>query len=494
MRSQTWRRSNGLATACQGLVRQVACRRPCVLAALLALSVYPLVPEICLATDFLVLPDGTGIYPTIQAAVDASAPGDTITLGEGVFAGPGNRDVSTFWPLLIRSQSGDPALTELLGDPTADGILVWDSTGGSVLAGITFSGFDLGVHLGEYPAHQAVHHCRFQACRIGLGIENSHSVIEDCLFQDNDSGGDGAAVFTLSTSRFTRCIFTGNETQSSGGAVKSYTSELTFQSCLFINNRAGNEGGAIWIEEGGSLDLVNCTFYGNVCPDGSAVHSGYHTQTHFHNCIVAFGQGYPVSCRYSAPTFYCSDVYGNAGGDWVGCGLDQQQGVAGNICFDPLFCDPTGGDFRLQPESPCAPFSPYSPECDLMGALPVGCPSSDVPEQATPLQPAGLLPIRPNPSFGPVSILLPRVVAAAGTSVRVEVYDAAGRIVRTLRAVTRGRAERPPSAEARPAAGIGGAIAFDACNERGDRLPSGIYLVRMTAGAQALSSSFVLIR
>ena len=63
---------------------------------------------------------------------------------------------------------------------------------------------------------------------------------------------------------------------------------------------------------------------------------------------------------------------GNAGGDWVGTIADQ-YGIEGNICEDPLFCDPENGDFTLDAASPCAPFSEPNPECDLIGVWPIGC-------------------------------------------------------------------------------------------------------------------------
>lgn len=423
------------------------------------------------------------------------APPHGESLGDGVFTGPDNQNVDVFWELLIRSQSGDPTRTELLGGPTAYGIILEEQTAGSELEGVTFTGFALGVYVCWDVLH-TVRHCRFQECTLGLAAETwySVSIIEDCLFRNNHGGDQGGPAACTGTSTFTRCVFQDNDTESSGGAVQTYSSDLTCQSCLFINNHADYQGGAIWSEEGGHLDLINCTFYGNVCPDGSAVHSGYHTQTRFHNCIVAFGQGYPVSCRYSQPHLCCSNVYGNVGGDWVGCGLDQQLGTNGNICLDPLFCDPAGGDFGLRPESPCAPFSPHSPECDLMGALPVGCQPSGVPEQQAPFRTAGLLHVRPNPTFGPVSILLPRVPASAGTSVRVAIYDAAGRAVRTLWSGVGSGTEGPSFTGAQASLGADRTIAFDGCNERGDRLPSGVHLVRMNAGEHTLSSNFVLIR
>jgi hypothetical protein len=75
-------------------------------------------------------------------------------------------------------------------------------------------------------------------------------------------------------------------------------------------------------------------------------------------------------------------VYGNAGGDWVGC-IEDQYGINGNISEDPLFCDPETGDFRLQEGSPCGPFSPPNEECDLIGAWPVGCGPPTATQQTT---------------------------------------------------------------------------------------------------------------
>jgi pectin methylesterase-like acyl-CoA thioesterase len=42
------------------------------------------------AATYVILPDGSGDYATIQAAIDAAAPGDVIELADGIFSGPGN--------------------------------------------------------------------------------------------------------------------------------------------------------------------------------------------------------------------------------------------------------------------------------------------------------------------------------------------------------------------------------------------------------------------
>ena len=67
-----------------------------------------------LAATYLVHPDGTGDFPTIQDAIAAAASGDVIELGDGVFVGAGNRDVSFQGKALtVRSQSGDPSVCVL---------------------------------------------------------------------------------------------------------------------------------------------------------------------------------------------------------------------------------------------------------------------------------------------------------------------------------------------------------------------------------------------
>jgi hypothetical protein len=93
------------------------------------------------------------------------------------------------------------------------------------------------------------------------------------------------------------------------------------------------------------------------------------------NTVIAFSSsGGAICCttERDAPVLTCCDLYGNSGGDWVDC-VEDQYGINGNISEEPLFCDPENGDFTLQDCSPCAPFSLPNPECDLIGAWPVGC-------------------------------------------------------------------------------------------------------------------------
>ncbi|MFN8583676.1 MAG: hypothetical protein U0163_22195 [Gemmatimonadaceae bacterium] len=75
----------------------------------------------------------------------------------------------------------------------------------------------------------------------------------------------------------------------------------------------------------------------------------------------------------------CSNVFGNPGGDWSGC-VAAMANADGNLSADPLFCGAAGDDLSLNASSPCAP--PNSGECDLIGALGVGCGATALPERS----------------------------------------------------------------------------------------------------------------
>lgn len=66
--------------------------------------------SICRAATFLVRPDGTGDFPSIQDAIDACKDGDTVALADGIFRGKGNHDLLLGGKaIVLAGQSGDPA-------------------------------------------------------------------------------------------------------------------------------------------------------------------------------------------------------------------------------------------------------------------------------------------------------------------------------------------------------------------------------------------------
>jgi len=183
------------------------------------------------AADTLVIgPDGPW---TIQQAITLSAPGDTVALRDGVYTGPGNRDV-TFGgrAVTVRSLSGDPAacVIDCQGTPQENhrAFLFVDHEGlDTVVEGLTITGGYMAASGG------------------GLECALGYPTIRNCRFVGNVSTGDGGGLRTGGPSLVQDCWFEGNEAIGGGGAATtmSWGEVAVFERCTFVANVAGNWGG-----------------------------------------------------------------------------------------------------------------------------------------------------------------------------------------------------------------------------------------------------------
>ncbi len=154
------------------------------------------------AATYIVRPDGTGDYPTIQAAVDNALAGDEILLADGVFRGDGNRDIFCGTPVTIRS---------LHGDPTA---CVIDCEGSA-----------------------EEHHQAFLLVDTALiGVTVTHGY-----------NGQGGAIALRQGSPVIGCIFVENHSPNEGGAIYADGYSMEISECTFIRNSARYLGGAAFI-------------------------------------------------------------------------------------------------------------------------------------------------------------------------------------------------------------------------------------------------------
>ena len=374
--------------------------------------------SVAVAEIFTVRPDGTGDYPTIQTAIDAAVDGDVIELTDGTFAGDGNRDVDYLGKAVtVRSQNGPEAcIVNCEGSETDPhrGFHFHLSEGpGSVLQGVTITGgwIDLvggGVQC-EGPTAVVITGCVLtgNTARRGGGIgcrDGSAPTIENCVFEENDASWSGGGLYAVSATPtvtdcvfhanhanhgagmylygnadpiLTDCVFTDNSADhSTGGLHCEHFVRPTLHNCTFSGNTSMYQGCAMGISIVSSPTLYNCTFWGNGGTSPvPAIANGEECESVFENTIIAGtveGMALRLYDGLGSATLRCCDIYGNEGGDWVDHIADQ-LGIDGNICEDPLFCDPATGDFTLQETSPCAPSSPPNVECDQIGAWPIGC-------------------------------------------------------------------------------------------------------------------------
>ncbi len=378
---------------------------------------------------------------------------------------------------------------------------------------LSYCRIEFGKTSGEYPdIHGGA-----------LALLGSNAFVSNCVFANNDATGNdngmGGAIYAYSTeeSIFTDCLFTGNHAYGEGGAIKFSAdnySELTncsfiendclygggavsgymiagtkFTSCLFADNYTMYaSGGAVHtLGMGNTLFLLNCTITGNsaVTGDGGGV-------------FLAYGTGYLVNTIiYDNPGMYSDDLHLSMSGyaEAYYCNLDVSCGATGtnNFFEDPQFVDPDNFDFNLLSTSACIDTGiaffqlngdtlvDLSPEQYFGSAPDVGAFEYD---DGTGFEGGGVLPQTelilsqnsPNPfnSSTTISYGLP-----LDSYVSLTIYDLYGREVKTLLDTEESSGFR--------------SIIWNGTNSSGERVPTGIYIVRLQADGLAKSIKVQLL-
>lgn len=203
----------------------------------------------------------------------------------------------------------------------------------------------------------------------GMFVYDSAPTLSGCNFSWNSAkvGGGVYNYFSgLATPnpRILNTVFTGNSTlaDGQGGALANWNVHPVIYNCSFTTNSA-SFGGAIWnqstsvggtlanslfagnsaTDSGGAIycpsDAYHCTFVGNTAADGAAIYDIVGNV--LRNCILygnnATSQGNPISGDL------LNVHYSLVEGGYLG---------TGNLNTDPLFSDPSSGDYTLSANSP----------------------------------------------------------------------------------------------------------------------------------------------
>ena len=254
----------------------------------------------------------------IQDAVDAAVATDQVLVTNGVYqtgasSNNGSNRVNVAKALQLQSVNG-PAVTVIKGYQMpvttngANSVRCVYLANGATLAGFTLTnGSVLGGGGGVYcqSVSATVSNCIITGNSCSSGGAGSYSgTYKNCSLCGNTSfstgGGNNAGSFA-------NCVFFGNSARSEGGGAE-YPVKLV--NCTVVGNSAGIDGGGVW---GGTL--ANCLVYYNTSQYGSNIDN----TTSVTNC-----------CTY--PT-------------------NSMNGL--NITNPPAFVNLAGGDFHLQPWSPC---------------------------------------------------------------------------------------------------------------------------------------------
>jgi len=321
-----------------------------------------------------------GDYPTIAAAIAASASGDEIVIAAGTYVSATSIPLPD-WDLTIRGE-GEVILTgctDLWGayfDQVAD------------LSTVSYS-FENLSFVGNRRAVQTPANTTYSSETM-LDIEN-------CRFIDNVKAGVSALN---SGSLFIRgCEFVGGEI-----GVNARNPDQVLQDCLFD----GQSNLAIRCEDSHSFPHVaefctflncegvlgtlytytfflrNCTVVGCGTPEGSIFWAHEFGLLVLENNIVTDCQGRVFNCSGSSSgteiRVICCDLWNNVAMEWGDCIVGGPTDN-GNFSADPLFCEPAAGDFGLAVGSPCS--AEYNDCGVLVGAHDEGCGATSIDPTAT---------------------------------------------------------------------------------------------------------------
>jgi hypothetical protein len=475
------------------------------------------------ADTFVIRPDGSGDFPTIQAALSSPlvASGDEIVLADGVFTGPGNRDLDLGEKeLIIRSASDVPQRCVIDGEGAHRGFWIHgNQTQATQIHGLTIRNayaagacpFCSGAGILcadslQYSngASPLIDNCIFRECvaeETGAALfSNVYSVplLRGCRFTANQAREGGAVLFNTgladSPCIIEDCFFDANSAERGGalmnvhGGPQSEDYAVIVEGSVFRNNQATGvppgyrkpaAGGAAYFWNGHAL-VSGCTLYGNdAVEQAGGIFVDHATHLDVYNTIVMESSGKGIGCDATSAIddMACCDLYANSGGDWVGC-VEQYRPalMPSNLSADPAFCDPVAANFHLTPGSLCLP----TPTCtDGIGAFVTTCSHSDISESvAHPATPR--LVTAPNPCLSTTRLRFSVAPGMAHGPVRLTIHDVTGRCVRTLMdgAVAGGEQE----------------ITWDGRDEDQRMLPPGAYFCRLEAGGQDVTQPIILVR
>lgn len=207
----------------------------------------------------------------------------------------------------------------------------------------------------------------------GISVQTSSNVdIIGCTVAANlASAASGGGIYIISArARIDSCTVYSNTGTFGGGLFNGTNATCSLKHSTLSSNTARTGGGGAY--SASNLTMENCTIVGNSAASyGAGIESFYGDRNPISRTIVAFNlvkEG--IYTGSNTQSLSCSDVFGNAGGNYGGSTADQ-TGKNNNISVNPSFCDLGAFDLHLYDTSPCAPAT--SPCGQLIGASPVNC-------------------------------------------------------------------------------------------------------------------------
>jgi serine protease len=268
-----------------------------------------------------------GQFPSIQAALDAAAPGDTVLVGPGEYT-----ESLNFLGKDVRVQSTDgPAVTTI-----------------RVVGGTAVRIGPAGAFVGFTVTGAAV------AFGSGVEVSGAGTLVQGNVFVGNlSSGGDGAAIGgTAASPTIDRNVFRHNSCgpHSFSGVISFvHISSPRITNNLFIHNSCTAIN--MDLSAGSTPEVINNTMWDNRA--GIRVEAGFPTALQVYRNNLIFGNEIGLQVDIGSPTNNPTWEHNLVSGNTANyLGIADQTGIAGNISARPQFVGAPFDDYHLALASP----------------------------------------------------------------------------------------------------------------------------------------------
>ena len=259
-------------------------------------------------------------YSTIQAAIDVALDGDTVLVADGIYTGPGNKNLDFLGKAITVKSENGPEHCIIDCEGSGRGFYFREGEGNdSLLQGFTIRNGYFGE---EWD--------RDDAMGAGIFCNGSSPTISNCVIKDNRTYWDGGGIGCYYASpAIIKCTIDGNEASvgqdpwewlgSLGGGIYLENSSAHIMECTISNNSVNiGAGGGIAGNYSSNAIINNCIIKENYCDwIGGGIYLGYSDSTII-NCAIyknttgpEQGCGGGIYVGVSSPTITNCTIYGN---------------------------------------------------------------------------------------------------------------------------------------------------------------------------------------
>ncbi len=274
-------------------------------------------------------------FATIQRGINAANVGDVVVVADGIYMGPGNRNLSFGGRVITLRSANGPTDTIIDCQNTAQGFVFQNGESpAALLDGFTIINGSAqrggGIYcLGSSPTIRncVVSNCSGYYCAGIYCRDGSNATIYGCTIADNAGTYGGGVRCVSSNVQVINCLIINNDCSTAGAGIKCDFGNGTpiIVNCTVAGNNSNNYGGGLWSTSSNPV-VSNCIFWNNVSPGQGSE--------------IAVGSQSTLTVTYSDVQSGQADVYRTSGG--------QVRWGEGNIDQNPIFADPNQGDYHLQ--------------------------------------------------------------------------------------------------------------------------------------------------